>query len=561
MRRTTRRPELKKLTTGLPAKQQRALNSVLVVAVETLPRRVLPSGAIRNFYRGYKPSWQDILDGVPAHLAAHDEFVQLIENADRLGKLIGLLGPAGSGKSTTLMLAALTLSGRTTNPIYFLREPTSDIAELLYSLEDINHSAYYLFIDRLDLVARDLLDFFEHKRISRGTIVFSERQNIWRRRLRELFEKHTSEILRLDRIKKADVDPILDKLERFGPWTRLERMTLAERRKELFDRSSRQLLIGLLETTNGIGFRQIIRRDYADIGSEEHQKLLVTVGLATIYRTAIPVNVVGRALQLDGVNSDALRLVNETEGVVELSNGELAARHPVYIRELFERIANPELIRDCLISLLQAFADYQAPVIRHATKSEGFIFKSIINNRFVRRMMRENEERVLSVYAEFETTFHIDGLYWLQYGLALRGFGRHEEALDMFKTAREAYTSPQIEHAYAQQLLIIAERASSWEVAEPVVQEAVQILRTQKDETWEMDSYPIVALAEGHVKVFKRFHSEAESREIARKYANDLQRLRRTITNERLEQAATSLSTYATTGVWTEREVDTEWDT
>lgn len=406
----------------------------------------------------------------------------------------------------------------------------------------------------------DFVKFLQDK-ISRGTIVFSERQNIWRRRLRELFEKHASEILRLDRIKKADVDPILGKLERFGPWTRLERMTLAERRKELFDRSSRQLLIGLLETTNGIGFRQIIRRDYADIGSEEHQKLLVTVGLATIHRTAIPVNVVGRALQLDGVNSDALRLVNETEGVVEASNGELAARHPVYIRELFERIANPELIRDCLISLLQAFADYQAPVIRHATKSEGFIFKSIINNRFVRRMMRDNEERVLSVYAEFKTTFHIDGLYWLQYGLALRGFGRHEEALDMFKTAREAYTSPQIEHAYAQQLLIIAERASSWEVAEPVVQEAVQILRTQKDETWEMDSYPIVALAEGHVKVFKRFHSEAESREIARKYANDLQRLRRTITNERLEQAATSLSTYATTGVWTEREVDTEWDT
>jgi tetratricopeptide (TPR) repeat protein len=178
-------------------------------------------------------------------------------------------------------------------------------------------------------------------------------------------------------------------------------------------------------------------------------------------------------------------------------------------------------------------------------------------------LMRDDEARVLSVYTEFETTFHVDGLYWLQYGLALRGFGRHEEALEMFKTARNAYTSPQIEHAHAQQLLIIAERASSWEVAEPLVQEAVQNLRAQKYETWETDSYPIVALAEGHVKAFRKFHSDAESREIARGYANDLQRLRNRISNERLEEAATILLTYATTGVWAESKhaLDTEWDT
>ena len=75
----------------------------------------------------------------------------------------------------------------------------------------------------------------------------------------------------LDRIRQSDVDPVLEKLERFGPWTRLEQMTITERRKELFEKSSRQLLIGLLETTSGIGFTQIIRRDYAEIGSEEHR--------------------------------------------------------------------------------------------------------------------------------------------------------------------------------------------------------------------------------------------------------------------------------------------------
>ena len=175
-------------------------------------------------------------------------------------------------------------------------------------------------------------------------------------------------------------------------------------------------------------------------------------------------------------------------------------------------------------------------------------------------MMRDNEDRVLSIYSEFETTFHVDGLYWLQYGLALRGFGRHEDALEMFKTARNAYASPHIEHAYAQQLLIIAEKASSWDVSEPLIQEAVGILRAQKDATLETDSYPIVALAEGHVKAFRKFHTDVETREIARKYANDLQRLRRKITNERLERAAINLSTYVATGIWAEPDWDVEWD-
>jgi hypothetical protein len=533
------------------------------VGRQSLPRATRNDGAIRNFYKGYKPSWEDILEGVPASLTSHREFLDLVEKIGGDGKFIGILGPAGSGKSTTLMSTALSLSERTSNPIYYLRDSSFDVSELLLSLEDINTSAYYIFIDRLDLVSRDILNLYEHKRIKRGTIVFSERQNIWRRRLEEISKKYISGTYYIDRISSADVDSILKKLETFGPWTRLQQMKVADRRRELLAKSSRQLLVGLLETTSGTGFVDIIRRDYSDIGSEDHRKLLITVGLGTIHRTPIAVNIVGRALQFGGVKADALQLASETEGVVGLSNGQLAARHPVYVRELFERVVDPEIVGDCLVGLLQAFSDYRAPVIKHSTKAEGFIFKSIINNRFVRRILREDENRVLSVYSKFETIFHVDGLYWLQYGLALRSFDRHEEALEMLRTARAAYTSPQIEHAYAQQLLIIAERGANWEAAEPLVQEAVQNLRAQKYETWESDSYPIVALAEGHVRVFRKFLGDSLARELAKSYGNELLRLRLKISNQRLEETTTNLMTYATTGVWTDsnRTFDTEWDT
>src|SRR6202030_2936282 len=70
-----RRPELKNLPAGLPAKQQRALNSVIVVGTDTLPRTTpTATGPIRSFYRGFKPKWADILDGVPAKLSVFDDF-------------------------------------------------------------------------------------------------------------------------------------------------------------------------------------------------------------------------------------------------------------------------------------------------------------------------------------------------------------------------------------------------------------------------------------------------------------------------------------------------------
>jgi hypothetical protein len=89
-------------------------------------------------------------------------------------------------------------------------------------------------------------------------------------------------------------------------------------------------------------------------------------------------------------------------------------------------------------------------------------------------MMRNDESRVRAVYGAFETTFHLDGLYWLQYGLALRGLGCHSEALEKFITARGAFSSPQIEHAYAQQLMIIATKAATWDEAEPQLLEAIR---------------------------------------------------------------------------------------
>lgn len=210
------------------------------------------------------------------------------------------------------------------------------------------------------------------------------------------------------------------------------------------------------------------------------------------------------------------------------------------------------MIRDCLIAILEAFADYETPVIKNVSKSDGVVFKSIINHRFVKEIMRNDEEKVRSIYEAFETRFHIDGLYWLHYGLALRGFGKHAEALDKLKTARNAYSSTHIEHAYAQQLMIMAAMSQNWELAEPFMNEAIVSLRKLSQSVDESDTYPIVSLAEGHISVVLKFSGVKEAQIIAQQYANELLVANKRHPSSRLGQAANNVVIFATNGIWKE---------
>ncbi len=549
---TARRPEFGNIGEKLSDTQKRAFNSVTLVDIDTLPRSnsTNPSGAIREFYKGYKPRWSDIIDEVPARLSAIQSFSDLVrEDVIRKG-LIVLTGPAGSGKSTALMTAALDASKSSAAPVYFLREAVSDLKDIVVALEKINSSPFYLFIDKIDSMSRDLFDLLSGVNTQNVCIVASERLNIWNRRAQSVVQSVVSKTFSLEKIQRKDASLILEKLQKFGPWTRLQPMNQNERIKEVFTRADRQLLIGLMEATTGRGFSEIIKSDFSSIGDDRHKKFLIVVGLASIHRSTLSSSLVGSSLVNLGIPEDVNVLAQETEGII-LTNGEkYSARHPVYIRELFERVAPTEMIRECIIALLTAFSDYNTPVVKNVGKADGVVFKSIINHRFIKEMMRNDEKNVRSIYEMFETKFHIDGLYWLQYGLALRGFGQHVDAHDKFKTARDAFDSPQIEHAYAQQLMIIASISESWSQAEPLLNEAIKALHDLNSNADASDSYPIVTLAEGHISVLLKFFGVEGSKVVAQKYSNELLVAFKKHPSARLDDAVKKFVTFSTSGVW-----------
>lgn len=511
------------------------------------------SYSIRDFYRGFKPEWSDVLDDVPACLRSLDLVLPKLSDAKVNESLFVIYGPAGSGKTTTLMQLALKLSDQSNLPVYFLTEPIDNIREVLQALEDSNKSRYFFFIDRLSTVADGLHDALLSERFKRAIIVASERQNIWNSKTSPIFSKWCAQSFPLLHINEADAENILGKLELYGPWNRLSKMRPKARTEELVSKAQRQLLIGLLESTSGNGFEKIIENDYNTLSNESERKFIVLIGLATIHRLNMPESLASRALQHFGVFEGVPKLLKTTSGIVHHNGAALTVRHPVYVESLFELAVTKEEKAAAIHALLNAFTVYAKPLMTSVNRVSRMIFKLTVNHGFLKNTLQNDRDLILGVYSSFVKAFQDDGLFWLQYGLALRDAGEQEEALEKLRTARDAYSMKQTEHAYGQQLLILAQTKDSKATAYSYVDEARDILNKLDELYQEGESdYPMVTLSEIHTKVVSKFEGIEKGRSLAKSYANLLHSRMKSSDNTRLQQAWKSLTTFSTSGKWPE---------
>ena len=512
----------------------------------------LPPGKIRDFFRGSKPTWRDILEQIPAELSRLQSFLQRATKATEKDQLIVVTGAAGSGKSTLLMQAAIGISDKTQLPTYYLPDPVDNLSEIVDALERSVDGRYVLLTDKLDAMAGSIADILSGGRARRLLLVGSERKHIWTNRTSTHLGMFCSNPFDMGDISENDARRVLEKLEQFGPWTRLEKMRPADRLDELTKKAKKQLLIGLLETTSGRGFEEIIESDFASLKNADHRLFFILVGLATVHRVHMPAGLCARALSYLNINQSPHILARSLPGIVSYDKERLAVRHPVYARYLFERAVKKEDFLVVVKALISAFAEYPTPVVREIGKVEGLIFKSNINHRYLKEMLHSDQAMIVSFYESFEKRFEQDGLFWLQYGLALRDMHRQPEALEKLQTAYNAYRIEHTEHAFAQQLLIMAIECNDEPRALGYLSEAkIMLDRLDKQPLRDDDSYPIVTLSEGHAKIIRKYQGDGRAREIAKTYANILgNRLKAMPGNERLKASFHLLTTYATTGKW-----------
>lgn len=506
---------------------------------------------IRSFYKGFKPEWTDILDGVPANLSDTQKFFEIVvNNIEENINLIVLYGPAGCGKTTLLKQVAFQLSEKNIQ-CYFLERPTTDFKQLVIELEKLNDSPFCIFFDRLDAHVLEIKEIIESRLSKNCIIVGSESQRKWKGELEDILGKHTDIHLHVSLINRDDAQKILAKLEMHGPWTRLSKMSKDQRIRELVDRSKRQLLIGLLETTYGEGFEKIIEKEFSEIESGPERHFIILVGLATMHRYYIRHEYVSRALSYLGISLGIRHFIGKLSGIVNYTNEVLIARHPVYVRHLFAEVISDKEIFPALKALLFAYTVYESPVSRNVPKNEMQLFKALINHKFLKDIFRREKRYISDIYEYFEKDFENDGHFLLQYGLALRDFNKQNEAYEKIRTAFIAFpTSSHIEHALAQQELILACIQTSKTKAYDYLDKATSKLENLNKFYRSRSAYPIVTLSEGHTAVMRKFESEEMAIEIAKYYANRISSIEGYMHHSRLRTTWKKLTKFVTNGTW-----------
>lgn len=531
----------------------RLFNGVYLVTKD-MTRNNPHDGRIKDFYKGFKPSWNDIVQGVPAELDILNECALHLEKNLNPNSLLSLIGPAGSGKSTLLMQLAYIASQWKNVAVYYFDEPLLNVKKTLDAIEEASHSIDHAIcaIDNVDLVSDALFDSLKSKTLKKTTIVCAERESIWVRKTKSKIGEFANRTFYVREFTENDSHEILKKLQQYGSWTILGQMSPKERVSALTTKAGKQLLIALLEATYGRGFEKIIESDYKALEDDEQRIFFLSVGVITERNFGAPVELIDRALSANSFSS-AAALTNSLSGIIVKKEGALVARHRVYVRHLLEQVVDPNLTAKAIKGLLLAFSHYDAPVIKHVSKAEAAIYKGIINHNFLWDVLRGKEDLIISLYKSLEKNFELDGLFWLQYGLALRDMHEDREALDKLRTAFNAYQMPHTQHALGQQLLIMGKNSNDRTTALAFADEARSLLEPLDEIMESDDTYPIVTLAEGHTALMHEFGSKNEAQNIAKSYLNALERRKNSQPdNSRLQECYSRIFKFAATGTWIE---------
>lgn len=516
---------------------------------------------IRDFYKGFKPTWFDIMDAVPAYLQNTKSFFDdylANKKANPLDVFL-MLGFAGCGKTTALKQIALKIADEGDRNVYYIDEYKDNLVDLVKELDFRNPKPYYLFIDRISDLAPQIATIIKGSKSAKAIFVSAENPKIWKSRGKDHLSTYRPFEADVSELQNFDADSILEKLEIYGNWTRLAQMSKKDRKKELLQKSKKQLLIGLIEATSGEGYNKIIQNDYKSIICDSERALLLLAGLATTQRVPASEATLTRAMSYLGLNSDVHHLASQMDGIVRYINGSVTTRHRVYIERLFKLYIPSEELFRIYHAYIKSFSVYHFPIVKNISRNESTIYKHLVNAKALGKAFKDDKTKVLSIYESFEKAFENEGLFLMQYGLALRSFGLNEAAYEKLRIANQAFKdSPQIEHALAQQRIILACQETDETIAMAYLDEAEQVLNRLnsnniRSQVGASDRYPIITLSEGHVKVLDNFGHVNEAKIVAKQYHSRISDNSDLVENSRIKTTLANLMKYYLTGKWPEK--------
>lgn len=447
------------------------------------------------FFLGAPPSWNEIAADYDAPMESTKELLARVQAAlapEAPFTVFGLLGTGGCGKSTALKRVSLALRQGGRQVFYTDGAQKPLIGDVVKALEAFPNKVV-LVIDNATLLGKYLIDLVNALGGSPRPpiLLFAARYNMFERQLRGLESAPNVHLCDVPNLTERDIHEVLKVLDRFHQLGHLEDLTYDERVREFKIRARKQLLVALREATEGAGFDDIVKSEFAEVDTHEARVMYLCAALATseLIDLSEPAWLACAAIS----PNEALSLLTSSlKGLLHLSidSRRVVARHPIIAELVLDAVARRE-------DVVEAYKRTLASLAHGIYGGEGRrnrswrLFVRLINHAAIYERFSSNIVLARQIYESIAGWFRKDGHYWLQYAnleieygeaMLARSHLAHAESLmpddDLLLTTK------------AHLLLRESLDAGSLEAATRLRQHAEEILNEQMDRLGFTDEYP-----------------------------------------------------------------------
>lgn len=390
----------------------------------------------REFLHGREPRWSDLGDDGYAVRRVFD--AQLSElYGENSSRLIVLTGTAGSGKSTAAMRLALERSAEGEDVFVVSRDASVPLPRLRQTIAASNVDL--LFIDNVDRFGRQTVAFLHEllEACPRMRILACVRNT----RIQVLDGIQALGVEPLEQtvplLEDSDVDALLDALDRANRLGELKGKTRRQQREAMRKTYGRQLLVALLEVTQGVKLEEKIESECEQL--EGDAPLVYSVAaLATDSGGALSDQELIAAAGEATTAMEQIALLARRHLLIRTSSGRLMLRHSVIAERVIRYYKERGDIARICTSLAIGLASSARIEGGHVNRTGRILIRLLNHENLIRLVYRGVDRstgmaRVRSIYDSVEALLEDDFHYWLQRG----AFETEEGDIDLAKNYLE----------------------------------------------------------------------------------------------------------------------------
>ncbi len=433
-----------------------------------------------DYLIGQEPDWSDIQSNRAIEREDDYELQTIIDeqlSTKGIRGAIVITGTAGSGKSTTLMRAALRLTALGHKVAWIDRDMDFSPRDITVGMRG-DTAPDILAIDDADVYGSELSSLTREIATdeSRPLILLEIRSGkLDRTILRSLLQGVPIKELSMRHLTNEDIDALLDVLDRENRLGMLKGIPRVQQVQALKEYAGRQLLVAMYQATSGRKFEDKAHEELFEL-EDDAQFIYALVSVATTHRFGLSRDEIVIAVgDRSNVTLNVIDRLFRRHLILPSRDGATyRTRHRVIARILTDELQKRGSVKDILQGLILVAATKVQPGMRRSSRPYRML-RVFMNHDLLFRML--DREQARSLYGSMEPLLHWDSHFWLQRGSLEVEEGDLRLAENFLGQAKSlAPDDPYVDNEWAYLLFKKAIDAPGSHDAPDLVEQATEIL-------------------------------------------------------------------------------------